>query len=216
MRTASRGGRCPSRRKRRTLLYEARSTSMEKVESGLSLTRRNGFSSKRPYSSVLNSRSTIGISATRIGATPIMPPTTPPATPPTTPPSTPPCSLAMSCIAAGWLVGGGGEARAGGGGAGAGGGGSCATRWRASLSLLHAASAREMNSTADRMSTTLSSVDRTGIIFGFLRMRSSVSPTWTRGSAKRKLAAVIPSVSEGPGWAGGAPHTRPGPSLRSG
>src|SRR3954468_21782240 len=52
MRTASRTGICPESRKRRTLLYDARSTSMEKVESGLSVTRRNPFSAIRPYSSV--------------------------------------------------------------------------------------------------------------------------------------------------------------------
>src|SRR5688500_5084119 len=57
MRTASRGGCTPERSMRRTLAYDARSTSMEKVDSGLSDGRRNGFSSKRPYSSVLCSTS---------------------------------------------------------------------------------------------------------------------------------------------------------------
>src|SRR5829696_897874 len=54
MRTASRGGRVPPFRKRRTLLYEAASTSMAKVESGFAVTSRNGFSSISRYSSVLN------------------------------------------------------------------------------------------------------------------------------------------------------------------
>src|SRR5205085_11917552 len=40
------------------------------------------------------------------------------------------------------------------------------------------------------------------------------------GGAQRRdlsdLTVVIPSVSEGPGWAGGAPHARPGPSLTLG
>src|ERR1051326_3717352 len=61
MRTASRGGRWPALRYRRTLLYEARATSIENVESGLCTTSG--------------------------GATPMTPPATPPTTPPTTPPA---------------------------------------------------------------------------------------------------------------------------------
>ena len=53
IRTASAGGRSPAWMKRRTLAYDARSTSMEKVESGDSRTRRKPFSSIRAYDSVL-------------------------------------------------------------------------------------------------------------------------------------------------------------------
>ena len=50
MRTASGGGRVPSRNKnRRTLAYEAVSTSIEKVDSGWSLTAWKGFSTSRSY-----------------------------------------------------------------------------------------------------------------------------------------------------------------------
>jgi hypothetical protein len=45
MRTAEGGGRRPSFNMRRTFEYDAVSTSIEKVESDSSLTRRNGFSS---------------------------------------------------------------------------------------------------------------------------------------------------------------------------
>ena len=55
IRTASTGGRSPAWMKRRTLAYDARSTSMEKVESGDSPTRRKPFSSIRAYDSVLKS-----------------------------------------------------------------------------------------------------------------------------------------------------------------
>src|SRR2546430_117219 len=47
-------------------------------------------------------------------------------------------------------------------------------------------------------------------------------PRWRAGSKKRtrrsatKTTTVIPSVSEGPGWAGGAPPEPPGPSLTLG
>src|SRR5437870_4204616 len=141
MRTASRGGRCPSRRKRRTLLYDARSTSMENVDSGLSLAFRKGFSSKRPYSSVLK----VVDSTTASGAT------IPPGTPPTTPPATP-CILACSLASA---IGGGASLRATVDVCLGGDCGSSATLCRASLSLLHETSASETNSTAERMRTTL-------------------------------------------------------------
>src|SRR5215218_5374050 len=52
MRTASFGGALPSSRKRRMLLYEARSTSTEKVESGSSAVATKVPSSIRSYSSV--------------------------------------------------------------------------------------------------------------------------------------------------------------------
>ncbi len=45
MRTASAGGKLPSSRKRRTLLYAAVSTSTEKVERASSATCLNAFSS---------------------------------------------------------------------------------------------------------------------------------------------------------------------------
>jgi hypothetical protein len=45
MRTAPGGGSCPDVRKRRTFEYDAVSTSTPNVESGASLTRRNGLSS---------------------------------------------------------------------------------------------------------------------------------------------------------------------------
>src|SRR5918992_5900476 len=54
MRTASAGGSCPCAMKRRTFAYDARSTSMEKVETGFARASRNGFSTMCAYSSVLN------------------------------------------------------------------------------------------------------------------------------------------------------------------
>src|SRR3954454_21535478 len=53
MRTAPRGGSLPSAMKRRTLLYDARSTSTEKVERGLAVTATNSLSGCDSYSSVL-------------------------------------------------------------------------------------------------------------------------------------------------------------------
>src|SRR5687767_10716247 len=53
MRTASLGGSAPELMKRRTLVYDARSTSAENVESGAEATERNRLSSMRAYSSVL-------------------------------------------------------------------------------------------------------------------------------------------------------------------
>ena len=51
----------------------------------------------------------------------------------------------------------------------------------------------------------------------------ATAPQWASqamAAAKKSVSTVksyvIPSVSEGPVWAGGAPHTRPGPSLLSG
>src|SRR5688572_25842288 len=52
MRTASFGGSRPSFRKRRMLLYDARSTSIENVDSGFACTDRNAFSSIAAYDSV--------------------------------------------------------------------------------------------------------------------------------------------------------------------
>ena len=52
MRTATAGGICPCSRKRRTLAYEARSTSMAKVERGEASASRKPFSATCPYSSV--------------------------------------------------------------------------------------------------------------------------------------------------------------------
>src|SRR5688572_27544608 len=55
MRTASAGGRLPWLKKRRTLLYEAVSTSIEKVERGAVSTLTKRFSTMWSYASVLNS-----------------------------------------------------------------------------------------------------------------------------------------------------------------
>ena len=51
MRTASAGGSAPSRRNRRTLLYDAVSTSIEKVEVASSAVRWNTFSTMVAYDS---------------------------------------------------------------------------------------------------------------------------------------------------------------------
>src|SRR5262245_7608809 len=49
MRTASGGGNLSSARKRRTLLYDAVSTSMENVDSGSRVANRNGLSTRCSY-----------------------------------------------------------------------------------------------------------------------------------------------------------------------
>src|SRR5207249_3607151 len=91
---------------------------------------------------------------------------------PATPPATPATRMAA------WVIGGGGGASLRASFESCVGGvcGSSAALRRASLSLLHETRASEMNSIAERMSTTLSSVERTGITFGFLRM----SPPYRR------------------------------------
>src|SRR5262245_38739102 len=60
MRTASLGGSLPSVRNRRTLLYDAVSTSIEKVESGCDATVSNGLSMMWAYFSVLGACSEEG------------------------------------------------------------------------------------------------------------------------------------------------------------
>src|SRR5687768_5514872 len=70
MRTASAGGRSPCAMKRRTFAYDARSTSMEKVETGFARVSRNGFSTMCAYSSVLNRTESAGVpSAARLAPT---------------------------------------------------------------------------------------------------------------------------------------------------
>jgi hypothetical protein len=78
IRTASFGGSSPRLRKRRTFAYDAVSTSIENVESGLRAASVHWLSSILSYASVLNrSRAYLAVACN--------PPTLPPVTPFTTP-----------------------------------------------------------------------------------------------------------------------------------
>src|SRR5947209_4019869 len=130
---------------------------MENVDSGLSTAFRNGFSWKRPYSSMLCSTS---------GAS-----TAPPMTPPATPPATKPyASLFLSA------------GTAGGGTSGGGGGGAEVAMLRSSttfgggppISFLHDSSSNVVNNSADRMTMTVSTGEETETSFGLRRVRIGV------------------------------------------
>src|SRR6476661_1379730 len=108
MRTASGGGALPSLMNRRTLPYDARSTSVENVERGLPFTERNGLSLMRSYWSRLPggvpTRRVLSRASPRrglpaddaLGANALRDGSTPRATPPATP--LPAMSVRPGCV----------------------------------------------------------------------------------------------------------------------